>query len=331
MEVEIVMSNLYSGNKDTKKRLLEFLNKKGFYIVLIMCIVVVGATVVLVTRYNMSSMNDGYGGEDIIPEGLSEDYLSDIGLDSESSDSIDEEPTDTATVTPEGSEEADKTAESSTSTDTNADADSKADSGDKEDDTKVMSSTKVAENTDTSASKETKKDSGGSTEKKDNSSKTNSSSSKSDSNAKDSGSKNAIAAEEKFIMPVLGEITFDYSMDKLVYSKTLEDWRTHSGVDIAADRGTPVKVVADGVVSQVKNDPRFGITVIIEHSNGIKTVYSNLASAEMIHPNQKVKQGEIIGSVGDTAIFESAERSHLHFEVLKDDEPVDPKNYLPDM
>lgn len=331
MEVEIVMSNSFSGNKDTKKRLLEFLNKKGFYIVLIMCIVVVGATVLLVTTYNMSSMNEGYGGEDIIPEGLSEDYLSDIELDSGNSDSIDEKPTGTAAVTPEGKEEADKSVESSTSTDTNTGSGSKADSGNKEDDTKVMSSTKVAENTNTSASKETKKDSGGSTEKKNDGGKTSSSGSKSDSTAKDSGSKTAIAAEEKFIMPVLGEITFDYSMDKLVYSKTLEDWRTHSGIDIAADRGTPVKVVADGVVSQVKNDPRFGITVIVEHSNGIKTVYSNLASAEMVHPNQKVKQGEIIGSVGDTAIFESAERSHLHFEVLKNDEPVDPKSYLPDI
>jgi len=66
-----------------------------------------------------------------------------------------------------------------------------------------------------------------------------------------------------FVMPVYGEVTFEYAMDRLVYSKTLDEWRAHSGVDLRADRGTPVKVVADGVVTEVKNDPRFGVTVLL--------------------------------------------------------------------
>jgi len=101
------------------------------------------------------------------------------------------------------------------------------------------------------------------------------------------------------------------------------------GIDIAASRGTAVKAVADGVVIDVYEDPRLGFTVVIDHENGLKTVYSNLASGDMVVPNQIVTQGESIGSVGNTASFEIALEPHLHFEVLKDDQIVDPKLYLP--
>jgi murein DD-endopeptidase MepM/ murein hydrolase activator NlpD len=129
---------------------------------------------------------------------------------------------------------------------------------------------------------------------------------------------------------VFGEITLEYAKDKLVYSKTLEEWRTHPGLDIGADLGEPVKAVADGVVADIKKDPRFGITIVLDHQNGLKTVYANLASDETVAVNQIIKQGEIIGSVGDTAAFESSEQSHLHFEVLLNGVQVDPADYLPE-
>jgi murein DD-endopeptidase MepM/ murein hydrolase activator NlpD len=71
------------------------------------------------------------------------------------------------------------------------------------------------------------------------------------------------------------------------------------------------------------------VTVVIDHKNGLKSVYSNLATDDMVTSNQKIKQGEIIGSIGNTAVFESAEQSHLHFQVLKDNVIVDPTAYLP--
>ena len=131
-------------------------------------------------------------------------------------------------------------------------------------------------------------------------------------------------------MPVYGSIIYDFSMEQLAYSKTLEDWRTHSGIDISAARGTAVKAVANGVVSQALEDPKLGFTVIVDHENGYKTVYSNLASGDLVVPNQIVAQGESIGSVGDTASYEIALEPHLHFEVMKDDKITDPKLYLPD-
>jgi len=134
---------------------------------------------------------------------------------------------------------------------------------------------------------------------------------------------------QNLAMPVFGQVILEFAMNRLVFSTTLEEWKTHTGADIAADRGTPVKAAADGTVLDIKKDPRFGITVIIQHAAGIKTVYCNLAGDDVVVPNQKVKQGEIIGSVGNTAAFEAAEQPHLHFEVLKNDEYVDPLLYLP--
>lgn len=132
-----------------------------------------------------------------------------------------------------------------------------------------------------------------------------------------------------FIMPVTGNIILDYSMDKLVYSKTLEEWRTHSGIDIASPRGTVVLAVSDGTITEIKKDPRYGITIVIEHDNGFKSIYANLATDDMVSPNQKVKAGDKVSCIGNTAIFESAEEAHLHFELYKDNKLVDPNKYLP--
>jgi murein DD-endopeptidase MepM/ murein hydrolase activator NlpD len=142
------------------------------------------------------------------------------------------------------------------------------------------------------------------------------------------------AIEEKeieFDLPVLGKIIYDYSMDKPIYSKTLNDWRTHAGVDIGASIGTPVKASADGIVKEVKNDSRLGYTVVIDHAKSLTTVYASLGKEILVENNQKVKAGEIIGSVANSAPFEILKSPHLHFEILKDGKNEDPKEYLPQL
>jgi len=134
-----------------------------------------------------------------------------------------------------------------------------------------------------------------------------------------------------FVVPVKGKIQMDYAMDRLLYSKTLDEWRTHSGVDIAAPRGDVVKAAADGYIKEIKRDPCYGITITIDHENGYKTIYSNLASDSMVSVNQKVKAGDAISSVGNTAVFECMDPPHLHFEVYKNDKLIDPKTVLPEL
>ena len=134
--------------------------------------------------------------------------------------------------------------------------------------------------------------------------------------------------DPEFKMPVTGDIMKEFAENKLVYSTTLDVWMSHNGIDIQADKTTVVKASADGTVSSIKNDPRYGLTVIIEHVNGYKTVYANLLSTEFVTKGEKVKQGQSIGTVGDTAVFEISDEPHLHFELLKDNEEQDPELYL---
>ena len=127
-----------------------------------------------------------------------------------------------------------------------------------------------------------------------------------------------------FVKPVEGEVTKEFSRDNLIYSETLDEWVTHYGIDIKADKATIVKAASDGKVTAIKNDPRYGITVIIEHDNGYETRYSNLLTAEFVNVGEKVKQGQTIGTVGNTAVFEIVDAPHLHFEILKNSEYLDP-------
>lgn len=134
--------------------------------------------------------------------------------------------------------------------------------------------------------------------------------------------------DPEFKMPVSGEIVKEFANNKLVYSSTLDVWATHNGVDIKADKTTVVKASADGKVVSIKNDPRYGLTVIVEHVNGYKTVYANLLSTEFVVEGEEIKQGQSLGTVGNTASFEVSDEPHLHFELLKENEQQDPELYL---
>jgi len=131
-----------------------------------------------------------------------------------------------------------------------------------------------------------------------------------------------------FEMPVKGEIMKEYAKDNLVYSDTLKEWTTHNGIDIKAEKTTVVNTSAEGKVKAIKNDPRYGITVIVEHANGFQTVYANLLSTEFVVEGEELEKGQAIGTIGNTATFEIADDAHLHFEILKDGEYLDPELYI---
>lgn len=135
-------------------------------------------------------------------------------------------------------------------------------------------------------------------------------------------------SDTEFIFPVEGEVIKEFAKDNLIYSETLEEWITHTGIDIKADRTTVVKSVANGTVKSIKNDPRYGLTVTIEHDNGYTSVYSSLLTAEFVKEGEQVTQGQTIGTVGNSAVFEVAEDNHLHFELLKDGSSINPEIYL---
>lgn len=140
---------------------------------------------------------------------------------------------------------------------------------------------------------------------------------------------NEVVVEElEFCAPVSGEIIKDFAIDNLIYSNTLEEWTTHSGIDIKAEKTSVIVASENGTVESIKNDPRYGLTITISHGNGFKTIYSNLLTTEFVSENEVVEKGQTIGTVGETASFEVADESHLHFEMYKDGSPVNPTIYL---
>ena len=152
-----------------------------------------------------------------------------------------------------------------------------------------------------------------------------------DANSEGNQTNTIETAENKnlsFSMPVEGEIVKDFAQDNLIYSNTLEEWTTHTGIDIKADKTTVVKSAEAGMVKTIKNDPRYGLTIVIEHENGFQTVYSNLLTSEFVVEGENVEKEQSLGTVGNTAAFEIADEPHLHFEILKDSVQVDPKLYL---
>ena len=130
--------------------------------------------------------------------------------------------------------------------------------------------------------------------------------------------------EIKFSAPIKGEILREFASDSLVYSNTLDEWITHNGVDIKADKTSVVKASCKGKVVSIKNDPRYGLTVIVSHEGGYQTLYANLLTAEYVIEGEELEEGQTIGTVGNSAAFEIGDEYHLHFEVSKDGEYLNP-------
>ena len=133
-----------------------------------------------------------------------------------------------------------------------------------------------------------------------------------------------------YTWPVKGELLRDFAVETLSYDQTMGDWRTHAGVDIAAEVGRKVWAAGDGTVSQVYDDPMMGVTVVIEHPDGVTSTYCNLAADPFVAVGDAVETGTEIGAVGDTAIAESGMEPHLHLEMAKEGAALDPVTVLPE-
>lgn len=144
----------------------------------------------------------------------------------------------------------------------------------------------------------------------------------------ETSAQNSEKEELSFQKPVEGDVVKEFAKDNLVYSNTLEEWTTHIGIDIKADKTTVVNSAEAGTVKSIKNDPRYGLTIVVEHTGGYETVYSNLLTSEFVIEGEKVEKGQALGTVGNTAAFEIADEPHLHFEILKDSVAIDPSIYI---
>ena len=137
-----------------------------------------------------------------------------------------------------------------------------------------------------------------------------------------------VASTARNIMPVDGEVSHPFSNGELVKSETLGVWKTHDGCDIDCDLGTEVRSMSGGVVTEITEDPLWGICVITEQTNGLEVHYCGLAKELNIKTGQEVKEGEIIGKTSDTCQIEIVQEPHLHLGVKQGGKWIDPMSVI---
>lgn len=126
-----------------------------------------------------------------------------------------------------------------------------------------------------------------------------------------------------FLKPVFGRISsrFGYRIHPVLGIP-----KFHSGLDISAPYGSPVKSSMSGIVEKTGYDEDgYGYFIVIKHGNSTKTLYGHLSQI-LVREGQRVRRGQIIGKVGDTGMTTGP---HLHFEVIKNGKKVNPRKYLP--
>jgi murein DD-endopeptidase MepM/ murein hydrolase activator NlpD len=148
------------------------------------------------------------------------------------------------------------------------------------------------------------------------------------SNPVGAGSTAAAKLLPDLVKPVKGNITKKFAYDSLVYMKTLNQWSTHFGVDMAGKVGDDVVASLKGTVDSVYTDPMLGTCVKIKCANDVVCMYANLDKTVSVKKGDTVETGELIGKIGNTAASETTEDPHLHFEVTVKGVPANPEPYF---
>jgi len=295
------------GREKWRKKIVGFIDRFGFYIILLICLGIIGVTALL-TR----------GGEDQIIKGEDQN-LPDIQAEEELADNAPGDDIDLTITDIIDEEEAADPDTSGEETKSEAESDTRAEVMDETDkeakgeaaqapvgqgSVKTEDPGQVTEeNTDEDTKEDTKEDVPAS-----------------------AGASNEEPYE--MTMPADGEVIRPCFIDQLVYSPTLREWTTHPGIDIAGPLGGEVRAALDVVVESIEEDSLRGIVITLSHDNNLKTVYMGLSTGDMVREGQQVQQGQVISGIGRTAAFEILDDAHVHFEVLLDGKHQDPAKYL---
>ncbi len=124
------------------------------------------------------------------------------------------------------------------------------------------------------------------------------------------------------------KITRNYSEKEPSYSKTLDVWEIHKGIDVSAKEGQEVKSLLNGKVIDVFKDDEHGMSVKVESDNKLVVVYSNLNEKLNVKKGDSIKEGQTLGLVGKTTFVETKEDSHVHVEVFKEEKSIDPMTII---
>ncbi|MDR2933361.1 MAG: M23 family metallopeptidase [Oscillospiraceae bacterium] len=126
-----------------------------------------------------------------------------------------------------------------------------------------------------------------------------------------------------YALPVKGDILNQYSNGELVKNTTLNDWRTHDGVDLAAAKGDSVYAVADGTVTEVRKDSLWGTVIAIDHIDGKQSIYCGLSEIVPVKVGEAILAKQVIGTI-EGIPCEMSENPHLHFAMKDKGAWIDP-------
>lgn len=129
--------------------------------------------------------------------------------------------------------------------------------------------------------------------------------------------------EAEISYPGTSEVSKEFSDGNPVYSKTLDDWRSHEGTDFKAPKGSAVKSISSGIVTDIYDDPSYGTTLVVSHDGRFTAYYSGLDKNVPIKKGDKIKCGDEIGIIGEVPC-EILDESHLHLAINKDGKFIDP-------
>lgn len=141
-------------------------------------------------------------------------------------------------------------------------------------------------------------------------------------NAEKSGDQDVL-----IVYPCSKEIIKDYSNEDPVYSKTLKDWRAHCGTDFAAEQGSSIKSITNGIVKDIYEDSLLGKTIVIDHNNGLTAYYSGFGDTVLVNKDDQIEAGKEIGSINDIP-SEALDGYHLHLSIKKDNKYINPMDVL---
>ncbi|MBB2184638.1 M23 family metallopeptidase [Lachnospiraceae bacterium MD1] len=131
-------------------------------------------------------------------------------------------------------------------------------------------------------------------------------------------------ADEGLLWPVNGNVIMNYSMDHTIYFATLMQYKCNPAIIIDAEVGTEVKAAATGIVSSIDTDnEETGLTVTVNIGDGYSVVYGQLDNVSL-EVGDMVNEGDIIGTVSEPTKYYTLEGSNLYFQVLENEQTVNP-------
>lgn len=289
----------------SREKFIGFLDRQGFYIVLFVCICIIGVTALITTGKDKKpygeEQNEVQNGDyELDLDGneyrynlYSDMYKTDeLGEDSEDMDDVNIKVEDVLT--------GDESEESS--------EEDKKDIGNSKEESKVEKEETDTQGGTTNVLEENVKEV---------------------SNPQDKTVSGSEKLGKTMLKPVQSDVIItDYAHDELIYSFTLKEWRTHPAIDIESELGSEVKAALDGVVQSIEEDSLMGIVITLDHGDNLITKYANLSTKDMVQVGQYLVKGQVISGVGKTASAETLDPPHLHFEVIMDGQNVDPKQFF---